>query len=450
MSSIRSRETAAPVWAVVTGSTGIWTPSRTGAVSHASGTIARCTRMLRPAWTTSRSCENDWCPSACTCKAYSPGGSRPISNSPSESVRPVSAPWRTGPEATTTAPVTGRPVCASTIRPEISPVVCAAAEAARKKGTARQARVMRARADFPMWSGQSSKRRSAQRNARTHSHSAEHVSAMPRPAALTASVRLCRFCRPLSPQIKIREAIPEEVPPMDFSLVGMWKSMGLPARLVVITLAIMSVYSLSVMAERLFSFSRAKDQSRKYAEKLRDLLPSHQTVDAAQFAATMKYGHIPRVLGAGISEYNRGREALRSAGPHDVGSFDLVEAINRALDRATLRVMADLRRGLSGLATVAGIITAFQLMATSGSGGLASVSAGISEALITTAFGLLVAIPALMMYNYLTNRVEEMSVDIADASNELVDFFLKEGRFEEPLTNPGAKPATAPAAGAKA
>jgi len=91
---------------------------------------------------------------------------------------------------------------------------------------------------------------------------------------------------------------------------------------------------------------------------------------------------------------------------------------------------------------VLGIITAFQLMAASGSGGLASVSAGISEALITTAFGLLVAIPALMMYNYLTNRVEEMSVDIADASNELVDFFLKEGRFEEPLTNPGTKPAT--------
>ena len=177
----------------------------------------------------------------------------------------------------------------------------------------------------------------------------------------------------------------------------------------------------------------------------------------------MRYGHIPRVLGAGISEYNRGRDALRSAGPHDVGNFDLVEAINRSIDRATLRVTADLRRGLSGLATVAssapfvgllgtvlGIITAFQLMATSGSGGLASVSAGISEALITTAFGLLVAIPALMMYNYLTNRVEEMSVDIADASNELVDFFLKEGRFDEPMTSPGTKPGAATGAAAKA
>src|SRR5471030_2820148 len=123
---------------------------------------------------------------------------------------------------------------------------------------------------------------------------------------------------------------------MDFSLLGMWHSMGLPARLVVITLAIMSVYSLSVMAERLFSVSRAKDQSRKYAEKLRDLLPGHQLVEAAQYATTLKYGHIPRVLGARISEYNKGREALQNQGPHDVGEFDLVEAINRSVDRAKI------------------------------------------------------------------------------------------------------------------
>ncbi|MBS2021932.1 MAG: MotA/TolQ/ExbB proton channel family protein [Deltaproteobacteria bacterium] len=247
---------------------------------------------------------------------------------------------------------------------------------------------------------------------------------------------------------------------MDFSLAGMWKSMGLPARMVVIALALESIYSLSIMAERLFTFWKAREQSRLYAEKLRDLLPGHQMVEAAKIASGMKLGHIPRVLGLGISEYNKGRDALNNQGPHDVGDFDLVEAINRAIERGTLRVTADLRRGLGGLATVAstapfigllgtvlGIITAFQLMAASGAGGLASVSSGIAEALITTAFGLLVAIPAVMMFNYLTNRVEEMTVDIADASNELVDFFLKEGRFDEPLTNPGTK---APAAGAPA
>ena len=251
---------------------------------------------------------------------------------------------------------------------------------------------------------------------------------------------------------------------MDFSLLGMWHAMGIPAKLVVLTLAVESIYSISIMAERLFTFYKAREQSRMYAEKLRDLLPGHQMVEAAQVASTMKVGHIPRVLGLGISEYNKGRDALNNQGPHDVGDFDLIEAINRAIERGTLRVTADLRRGLGGLATVAstapfvgllgtvlGIITAFQLMSASGSGGLASVSAGISEALITTAFGLLVAIPAVMMFNYLTNRVEEMTVDIADASNELVDFFLKEGRFDEPLTNPGGapKPATAAAPAAK-
>src|SRR5438132_12993238 len=106
---------------------------------------------------------------------------------------------------------------------------------------------------------------------------------------------------------------------MDFSLLGMWKTMGIPARLVVLVLGIMSVYSLSVMAERLFSFARAKDQSRRYAEKLRDLLPGHQLVEAANVANALKYGHIPRALGSGIAEYNPGREALSRAGPHDVG-----------------------------------------------------------------------------------------------------------------------------------
>ena len=226
---------------------------------------------------------------------------------------------------------------------------------------------------------------------------------------------------------------------MDFSLLGMWRSMGIPARLVVITLGIMSIYSLSVMAERLFSFSRAKEQSRKYAEKLRDLLPGHQMVEAAQVATTMKYGHIPRVLGAGISEYNKGREALAAQGPHDVGEFDLVEAINRSIDRATLRVTADLRRGLSGLATVAssapfvgllgttmGIVTAFTGMAAQGaSGGLAGISAGIAEALITTAFGLMVAIPAVWLYNYFTTKIENITVEMTYSSKELIDFLIK-------------------------
>ena len=135
-----------------------------------------------------------------------------------------------------------------------------------------------------------------------------------------------------------------------------------------------------------------------------------------------------------------------------MGDFDVIAAVNRAIDRSSMRTVADLRRGLGALATVgstapfvgllgtvAGIITAFQAMAATGSGGLGSVSAGIAEALVTTAFGLLVAIPAVMMFNYLTNRVEDMQVDINDSATELVDYFLKEGRGEPAAGQAAAK-----------
>jgi len=233
----------------------------------------------------------------------------------------------------------------------------------------------------------------------------------------------------------------EGAPAMSFDLVSMWHSMGFFARFIAGVLAIMSIYSLGVMAERLVTYARAGSASRRYAEELRGLLPAHKYGDAVALAKRLKRGYLARVLGLAIEEYARGVSALHKKGPADVGEFDVIAAMNRAVDRSSMRTVADLRRGLGGLATigstapfvgllgtVAGIITAFEAMAATGSGGLGSVSAGIAEALVTTAFGLLVAIPAVMMFNYLTNRVEDMQVDITDSATELVDFFMKEGR----------------------
>ena len=184
--------------------------------------------------------------------------------------------------------------------------------------------------------------------------------------------------------------------------------------------------------------------SRSFATALRELLPAAKFAEAVTLSKKLRRGHLPKVLGLAIEEYSQGVEALKNVGPRDVGAFDVVAAVNRAVDRSSLRTVNDLRRGLGALATigstapfvgllgtVAGIITAFQAMAATGSGGLGAVSAGIAEALITTAFGLLVAIPAVMMFNYLTNRVEDMQVDITDSATELVDFFMKEGRTEQ-------------------
>lgn len=230
-------------------------------------------------------------------------------------------------------------------------------------------------------------------------------------------------------------------PQMSFGVVHMWLSMGPFAKLIVGILAFMSVYSLGVVGERLVTYRQAVEASRQYSEQLRVLLPARKYGDAVALAKELHRGHLSRVLGLAIDEYERGVNAVHQSGPGGMGDFDVVAAVNRAIERSSARAVAELRRGLGALATVGstapfvgllgtvgGIITAFQAMAATGSGGLGSVSAGIAEALVTTAFGLLVAIPAVMMFNYLTNRVEEIQVDITDAANELVDFFIKAGR----------------------
>ena len=160
-------------------------------------------------------------------------------------------------------------------------------------------------------------------------------------------------------------------------------------------------------------------------------------MEAINLAERYKKSHVAIVLGGALREI----KPLISDGSVTVSDINSVE---RAVERNMLIEVTHLKRGLAVLATVgstapfvgllgtvAGIITAFQSRAATGSGGLGSVSAGIAEALVTTAFGLLVAIPAVMMFNYLTNRVEDMQVDLTDSATELVDFFMKEGRGEK-------------------
>jgi len=236
---------------------------------------------------------------------------------------------------------------------------------------------------------------------------------------------------------------------MDFSLVGLWSQMGPTAKGVVITLLIMSMYSLGITVERILTFRKGKRQSLGYIGALAPYVATAGKLrDAVGLDLKWKGSPISRVIGVGVNEYVRGLEALNQKGPDDVGDFDLVDAVNRAMERVKDRELANLRRGLSVLATVAssapfvglfgtvfGIITAFQKMAdpTKGGGGLGTVSAGISEALLTTAVGLAVAIVAVWFYNYFVARVDDFTVDIDETASELVENILKEGR-----TGPGA------------
>jgi biopolymer transport protein ExbB/TolQ len=220
----------------------------------------------------------------------------------------------------------------------------------------------------------------------------------------------------------------------NFSLLGMWSTMNWVARGVVVVLAIMSIWSLTIAIERLVRFQRAKKQSLTIAREVTPLLAKHD-LDAAIARTSdrrFKDSHLARVLKAGLTEFQY--EQSQDLPP----DFDLVASGQRAIERETLMTTAEMKKGLGNLATisttapfvglfgtVAGIIHAFQGMALTGSGGLGAVSAGIAEALVTTAFGLFVAIPAVWLYNYFLNKVDRFTVEMSNSSSQLVDYFIK-------------------------
>ncbi|WP_437842202.1 MotA/TolQ/ExbB proton channel family protein [Sorangium sp. So ce1153] len=224
---------------------------------------------------------------------------------------------------------------------------------------------------------------------------------------------------------------------MQFTLIELWGHMGIFAKLIVFALAVMSVSSLVVFGERLVVSLKSRAASREFAQRVGPLLARGE-FEGARTAAKPKeeIGYLGRVIGAGIAAYTSSAPARLPAHGHERDG--VFESVSRALERQAQREVLSLKRGYGLLATVGstapfvgllgtvmGIVTAFQQMAASGSGGLGTVSAGIAEALITTAFGLLVAIPAVMGYNYLQGWVDARAIDISESSNEFLDIVAK-------------------------
>ncbi|MCC6340834.1 MAG: MotA/TolQ/ExbB proton channel family protein [Bryobacterales bacterium] len=218
---------------------------------------------------------------------------------------------------------------------------------------------------------------------------------------------------------------------MGFDLRSMWAQMGVLAKAVVIVLFFMSAWSIGVMIDRLLAYNAARNQSRQFAPAVAGALREGKLDEAIKIADRYKKSHLAKVVVAGLQEFRAHQISTEIPG-------DEIEASRRALERAEAIVHAELKRGVSSLATigstgpfvgllgtVVGIINAFKGIASEKSTGLGAVAGGISEALVTTAFGLFVAIPAVMMFNYFTNRVESFDVEMGNSSSELIDYFLK-------------------------
>jgi biopolymer transport protein ExbB/biopolymer transport protein TolQ len=221
----------------------------------------------------------------------------------------------------------------------------------------------------------------------------------------------------------------QEAPGWD--LPHLWSQMGTLAKSVVILMFIMSAYSIGVMIDRLLAYSAARKQSRQFAPAVAGALREGKLEEAVKIADCYKKSHLAKVVVAGLQEFQAHQISSEIPGEE-------IEASKRALDRAQAIVHAELKRGVSGLATigstapfvglfgtVAGIINAFRGISNEKSTGLGAVAGGISEALVTTAIGLFVAIPAVWMYNYFTNKIEAFDVEMGNSSSELIDYFLK-------------------------
>jgi biopolymer transport protein ExbB/biopolymer transport protein TolQ len=220
------------------------------------------------------------------------------------------------------------------------------------------------------------------------------------------------------------------------NLIEMWNQMGFFAKAIAYILFIMSMISFGVAVERFYTFLQARKQSKLYAPQVAKFLKDGRLKEAIALSQKKeyRYSHLAKVVLAGLNEY----QYQADAGGAALSREDMMDTVRRAIQRASALTASDLKRGVASLATigatapfvgllgtVVGIITAFQGIAATGSGGLGSVSAGISEALVETALGLVVAIPAVWFYNYLTGRIEYFNVEMDNSSSELVDYFIK-------------------------
>jgi biopolymer transport protein ExbB/TolQ len=225
---------------------------------------------------------------------------------------------------------------------------------------------------------------------------------------------------------------------MDWHLISMLDSMSVTAKGVVVMLLLMSAISIGLAVERGLRYSVARNQSRAFILQVTPVLDEGKLDEAIVIAERNRKSPIAGLVATGLSEF--------TTGPAHASSAELIEAARRGLDRSVATIHSELKRGLSGLATigstapfvglfgtVVGIMNAFRASAPAKAAGIQSVASGISEALVTTALGLLVAVPAVWCYNYFTSTVENFDVEMENSSMELVSYLVRRAPPADPL-----------------
>lgn len=214
---------------------------------------------------------------------------------------------------------------------------------------------------------------------------------------------------------------------MNINLLELWHEMGLPVRVVVIVLTLQAIASIAVAIDRLILLYRSQSASRAFAAEAAPLVERGEWAQLFATASQARGSHLALLLYTGLRVFlDRSR-----AGDSPERAAELAR---RAIERKGESVSEELNRGLNVLAstgstapfvgllgTVLGIISAFQLIAASGSGGIGTIGAAIGEALVVTGYGLCVAIPTVLLFNWISGRISRVEMGLTNAGSELAD-----------------------------
>ena len=209
------------------------------------------------------------------------------------------------------------------------------------------------------------------------------------------------------------------------------RNIGLFGAAVIFCLAALSIFSVAVMVDKYRRFRSASRESQTFKPVFAKFVHGGNVQELIDAVQQHQKSHVAQVVSAGILEY----EGVRQAGGDPVASLELVTS---ALRDSMSETLIQLKQGLGFLATigstapfvglfgtVAGIINAFRNIAATGSGGMSVVSGGIAEALVTTALGIFVAIPAVAAFNYFTGKIENFHIEMNRASTQVVNRLFK-------------------------
>jgi biopolymer transport protein ExbB/biopolymer transport protein TolQ len=218
-----------------------------------------------------------------------------------------------------------------------------------------------------------------------------------------------------------------------FSPVELFKGASIANKGIIIILIVLFCYTIYVAVERFVTYAQSSQASDKFLKLFMDTLRRGDFEAAKRAATTHNKSHVALVLKHGLDIFQYEKQ-LKATNP----THDAIQPVERAILRGTAEVVELLKKGMSGLGTIGalapfigllgtviGIIKVFSDLKTKGAGDINALAGSIGEALATTALGLFVAIPAVWIYNLLTNKQDVVVTNINNAASQMIDEFIR-------------------------